>query len=293
MEAQNMDNNEHFNILNAIWILSCNDENPILTYEGIQRRLSLRDNYDIKALIKNRTEMFRLKVPQHRLIDWKNDMRGGRRIPSWIQEIDDPKAREKKIESITVDDVFRNQFRAGGRDDRLPIEIVDWGLNHIERLRNAAQESREEKVKQISGIWIPLLTTILAIVAIISSTYTQYSSMKNQSDLKKYEVSFNSKRDGYAMFIRQLTESYDSAYKGIHPLLVSNLDRAETALLIMEPFLSEEVRTAIWDQYRQFSAMCYMLSKESYNSDKRKSYRDKFIFYKHYFHDRLYKSLFP
>ena len=51
---------------------------------------------------------------------------------------------EPNGESGSVDDVFRSQFRT--EKDALPssLEVLSWGLQHIERLRKANLEAREE-----------------------------------------------------------------------------------------------------------------------------------------------------
>jgi hypothetical protein len=149
-------------ILSAIWILSCNDENPIITYEGIKYRLSLPEDYDVKSLIQSRGELFRFRVPARRLEAWKEQMKAGRHLPSWIRDIQDTSTRETKIDGLSTDDVFRNQFRAKTAAPPAPIEVIKWGLEHIDRLRKAGIEAREEKTKKITGMWIPVLSMLVA-----------------------------------------------------------------------------------------------------------------------------------
>ena len=43
-----------FDILSATWILASNDENEIITYEGIKNRLNLPANYNVKEIIQSR-----------------------------------------------------------------------------------------------------------------------------------------------------------------------------------------------------------------------------------------------
>jgi len=54
-------NLEEFDILSSVWILACNDENPIITYKGIKHRLNIEDNYNLKKLILSRGDLFRQK----------------------------------------------------------------------------------------------------------------------------------------------------------------------------------------------------------------------------------------
>lgn len=38
-----------FDILSAVWLFACNDENPIITYEGLRHRLNLDSTSDVKS----------------------------------------------------------------------------------------------------------------------------------------------------------------------------------------------------------------------------------------------------
>lgn len=161
-----------FDILSAIWVLACNDENPIITYEGIKYRLNLGDDFDYRGLVQSRGELFRRGVPDYRLDEWKDELRSGRHLPSWIQGIQDQNQRLTKINSITIDDVFRSQFRSGNNAPRSEIEIIDWGLQHIDRLRKASTEAQQE----ISRRWelrIVLIVAVLNLVATIAIAIVQ------------------------------------------------------------------------------------------------------------------------
>lgn len=157
---------DDFDILSAVWILSCNDENEIITFEGIKYRLNLPENYNIKALICSRGELFRRGVPSFRLEEWKKEMLSGLHIPSWILEIEDSSSRKQAITSITRDDVFRNQFRAERNANRSPIEIIDWGLQHIDRLRKASLEAHEQSVKGWQ-MWLVFLIGVINLITTI------------------------------------------------------------------------------------------------------------------------------
>src|SRR5438128_12623662 len=79
--------------VSAIWILACNDENPIITYEGIPYRLGLTPGFDIKRLVGTRAELFRHGIPSQRLRKWKEEMRAGKHLPAWIRDVDDEKTK--------------------------------------------------------------------------------------------------------------------------------------------------------------------------------------------------------
>jgi len=157
---------DEFDILSATWILASNDENPSMTYEGIRYRLGLPADYDIKGLIQSHGELFRKGVPSRRLERWKEQMRLDKHLPSWIRDIDDETTRKKTIEALSPEDVFRSQFRAEYDAPQSSVEVIDWGLQHIDRLRKASLEYREQTAKRWE-IWLVFLVSILNIIVSI------------------------------------------------------------------------------------------------------------------------------
>jgi hypothetical protein len=217
----------------------------------------------------------------------------GQHLPSWIRAIEDENIRREKIQSLTPDDVFRSQFRAEPKASRSPIEIIDWGLQHIDRLRKAGSEAREEKAKKWTNLWMPLASIILVLVTIVSNGYIQIKSLSTQTELKKYEISLKPKQYNYSLFMSLLIIAYDNAYNNNLYELKISLDKIETAYYNIEPFLGNEWRTAIWGQYQQFSAMCYEFEKITIkDKDTRSKFFDSFLWYKHYFRNNLYQALF-
>jgi hypothetical protein len=161
---------EELDIVSAVWMLASNDETSLITYEGIRYRLDLLPSFDVRNLVRKRGELFRLGANAKHLEAWKEEMLAGRHLPSWIRAITDDAEREKTIKGITVNDVFRSQFRtsrsAGSypwRADRSPIEIIKWGLEHIDRLRKANLEAREATAKSWQ-MWLIFGGTVLSIV---------------------------------------------------------------------------------------------------------------------------------
>ncbi len=164
------DNRDRFDVLSALWVLTCNDPISIMTYRGIKYRLNLPTDYDVKSLVEERGELFRPKVPTSRLKEWKTAMRSkvGKR-PAWIRDLGDETLQLRAIEELSVDDVFRSQFRirTEGTEEDVPpstLEIIDWGLQHIERLRKANLEAREEVIKRWQ-LWSVILLSVINIVA--------------------------------------------------------------------------------------------------------------------------------
>lgn len=172
---------EEFSILSASWILACIDKNPIMTYQSIQQRLNLVFDLGlIKALIHSRGELFRKRIPNSYFIKWKGDMIKGKHLPNWIRDGNKTK-HLNMIESLNLDDVFISQFRAG--DVELSYgktserEIIDWGLQHIERLRKASLEARDEVIRK-RQMWILIIFSIINIVISIANIYINISGNK-------------------------------------------------------------------------------------------------------------------
>lgn len=285
---------DDFDILTSVWVLSCNDENSIISFEGIKHRLSLDKDFDLNKLIESRRELFRTNVPSTRIEEWKKQMLQGKRLPAWIRLYKNDE-RTKKINSLTTTDCFRCQFRTENRAAKAPLEIIDWGLKHIDRLRKAEFETNDFKIKKWTNIWIPLVSLIVALSAVLSSVYMQQKTQESQIEMKKYEISFKPKQQNYSAFIGNLFYAFESAGQMNHITLRSNLDRIEISYYNIEPFLNKELRVTIWEQFQQFSGMCY--TYENIPFDKRtdsvkSNYLDSFLWYKTYFKDNLYPALF-
>ncbi len=286
--------NDDFDIITSVWILSCNDENSIISYEGIKHRLSLNNDFDLKSLIESRRELFRTNVPTNRLNEWKRQMRLGKRLPAWVKKHKQEEI-EKIIDSLKPTDCFRCQFRTENRAPKAPLEIIDWGLKHIDRLRKAEYESSDFKIKRITTIWIPLVSLFVALISVLSSVYIQQRTQHTQVEMKKYEISFKPKQMNYSAFVSNLFYAFESAGQMNPITLRSNLDRIEISYYNIEPFLDTELRINVWEQFQQFSGMCYTYANTPFDSrsDSLKSnYLDSFLWYKNYFKENLYPALF-
>jgi hypothetical protein len=102
-------------------------------------------------------------VPEWRLGEWKDEMSLGKSLPSWLREIESKDERDAKIKSLRSQDVFRSQFRAGYDAPKSTVSIIEWGLTHIERIRKARLEEREQTAKSWQ-IWLVFITSIMGII---------------------------------------------------------------------------------------------------------------------------------
>ena len=140
------DDLDELDVVSAIWILASNDENHLLTFEGIRDRLGLSVD-EVRSLVGKRRELFRPGAPPGDLDQWKTDMHAGRRLPAWIRQVQDPAGRQKAIDGLTAADVFRSQFRVKRGAPESPIPVLTWGLEHLDRLRKSRIAAREAIAK--------------------------------------------------------------------------------------------------------------------------------------------------
>lgn len=159
--------------LSAIWILASNDENPLITYDGLTYRLGLPKGYDTRSVVKSRPELFRPGASQSRLDDWKSELREGRHQPGWIKNIADPQKRLATIEALGKEDVFRSQFRTHAGADRSPIEIIKWGLEHLDRLRKAKAEAKDAVAKKWQ-MWLLFWVSLAGVVSQFLIAFAKY-----------------------------------------------------------------------------------------------------------------------
>ncbi len=163
------DTPDRFAVLTAVWILACNDENPIMSYKGIQYRLNLPDDFDVKELVHSRGELFRKGLHTDRLDDWKSKLiKNHKNRSSWIRALGSEENQIKTIERLDSNDVFRSQFRAVEGAPKSPIEIIDWGLQHIDRIRKASMETKEQNAKSKEVQLVLIISALNAVISILA-----------------------------------------------------------------------------------------------------------------------------
>lgn len=292
--------------LSTIWILACVDKNPLVTYEGLVYRLGVPDRDWIKALVKKHGELFRTTGSATALETWKLAMLQNTRQPHWVVSIEDDAERRAKINSLTTDDVFRSQFRVAD-PSRSAIEIIDWGLQHIERLRKARVEAREERAKKWAVIWIPLITSFLGLIVLLSGVYVQVANTRTQKDLqmlsldiqkklKYYEVELKPKQDGYSSMMKHLEEAYEGAQAGNTQSMKAALNQLELTYLSVEPFLLTDkfdVRENVKAKIGGLSEACQRMADPSRCPPGTAVCEEEYRKKRDEFQGTLFRALFP
>lgn len=278
--------------LSAIWILASNDDNPEISYKGLRYRLHLEKDVDERQLVAKHGELFRLKVPEARLKKLKTKYLKGEGLPAWLQEKPEGKQRDDAINGLTIDDFFRSQFRAGLGAPRSPITLVEWGLQHIDRIRKAELEAHDAQIRRLSSVWIPLFSALIALIAVGSTMYVQRQVSADQRALKEYEVSFRPKVDGYTRLLQAISTSFERAKMGDRSSLNNALDEMDLAAIQLEPLLKPDVRDRVRDQVKQFAAFCLNIGQKNKQTAVSDEAIDQFRRYRDGFRTTLYAALF-
>ena len=283
---------DELDILSGIWIMSCNDDNPIMTYRSIAQRLNLSEKYDIISVVRGRPELFRQGILKSRLDAWKDRMKSGKNRPNWIVEIRNSVEQHIAIDHLTRDDVFRSQFRVEDDAPKSDIKTIEWGLQHIDRLRKAAAEEREEKSRRWTSIIIPLASLFVAVVSVIASASVQRDSTRQQTASKRYEVEFAPKQRGYSTFMNEMMLAAISANAKDEDKTLDHINQMETAYYLFEPFLNETQRTEVFQKYREFANLCSKFAKADHSSEEYKSLLAQIASIKTYYRIHLFTFIF-
>jgi hypothetical protein len=293
---------EDLDMLSAIWVISSNDDNPIISYRGLCVRLAFSDEKRLRQLVYGRRDLFRLRVLNSRMDNWKNEMRNGKKLPVWISEIESKNQRRIEIDALKPDDVFRNQFRIEDGAPKCDLKTIDWGVQYIERLRKAASDRRQERRVFLSSIF-SAVSVAVAIGTLIGTVWfqarsvdLQVQSINAQTELKKYEVTFKPKQESYFGFMSAVEEAYVGAELRNVQRTGDGITRMETMQYAMEPFLNDDQRVQLSDVFTKYIALCNAEMRlppvaETNPSDHRRAL-EEFAAHKTFFRTRLYSALF-
>jgi hypothetical protein len=239
-------------VLPAIWILSCNDENPIITYKGIAARVGITED-DAQKLVNAHRELFRPGIRPQRLDNWKGRMKAGKNLPGWLLDIADGEEREKAIDGLSPKDVFRNQFRVLEGAPKCSLEIISWGLNHLDLLGKRAATAREEKLKKWGTVVLPLTAILVSLIVTLAVQAQQWKTSNDARELKFYEVNFKPKQENYTAFMSAFNEAVLACSSADSQKALIQINRMESAYFALDPFFDDESRKLIFSKYSQFS----------------------------------------
>jgi hypothetical protein len=287
-------------LLPAIWILSCNDENPIITYRGIALRIGITEA-EAKKLVSERRELFRPGIRLSRLNSWKDRMRAGKNLSGWLLEIADVDERRKAIDALSPNDVFRNQFRVEDGAPKCSIEIINWGLSHLDLIRKNAAMAREERLKRWGTVILPTGAILVSLVVALTAQALQWKASNDQRSLKFYEVNFKPKQENYAAFMSAFNEAILACASADQQKALVQMNRMETAYFSLDPFFDDESRKSIFSKFVQFSKLCDAQARKpallgsDWKDVDREAYQKLMLeiaSLKQFFRENIFKSLF-
>jgi hypothetical protein len=258
-----------------------------MTYRGIVDRVGSTEE-NVRRLVFRRRELFRTGAPETRLDRWKSDMKKGIRIPNWIR---DQQEQARAIDDLTPNDVFRNQFRVEDKAKKSDLEIIEWGLQHVERLRKADTEHRQEAKAR----WALILSSASLLIALgtaLATTIFQARSISAQMDMKIYETEFKPKQEGYHAFVATVANAGLLALKHDRKTL-EKTDEVQARFYALEPFLGRQTRQELFDKMQSFISFCTTQIESPQATDAEKDAAViKYTNQKNELRDKLYEALF-
>ena len=245
--------NDDYDVLTAVWILSCQDEVPLMSYENSALRIGVPVD-ELRQTIARHISLFRPGATQSQLDERKKHLLQANRFPRYLRELS-PEARLVKINAMTRADFFRNIFRTEADAPRPPLEVLEWGLDYIDRLRNA----RQEGVRKWTTVILPTISTVVACLTLLVGFWTQRQLMHTQAVLKRYEVTARPMYDGYVAMMSAMSKLYDAANAAdaSNKATLTQLDLArqqwEQSYASIEPFLNEADRQTVIKEKENFN----------------------------------------
>jgi hypothetical protein len=239
---------QDWDLLSAIWIVACNDPHPVMSYKSIKERMFLPAEYDVRRLVLSRRDLFR-PGGRRLLAKWKSHMLAGERQPNWIASIEDQSERQKAIGDLGLGDVFVSQFRTD-EESKPSLDVIDWGLKHIERLRSAAGARRAER-----KAWVTQGTTILSLLIALSAVLVSWWNAKEQFPLKEYELVFQTKQKAYRDLMAALDDATENAASDDRRGTLHNMAKAITSFGELRPFLDSSTAQSLHPQSVKMEAI--------------------------------------
>ena len=201
-------------------------------------------------------------------------------LPSRIANKDDIKDKFLEIQKISDKKTFMSQFRLSPTDEPSPIEILEWGLEYIEKHREIKKDIKEEKWKKWKEFVIPsasiFASILIALGTIVITSYWQFQSIKTQKEIKNLEVSYKPKQESYTSFVSLSSRAFDAAQIGNKTELSKTFFSMQTNLFLIESLVKNQEKMAvIWNDFNELNKFLVTLSnsrssemtEEKYNED--------------------------
>lgn len=246
-------NNSEYKVLTSIWVLSCNDKVPQMTYQGILERVEIPKGTDIRKLIKKFPELFQEKIPQKHFLEWKSEMLNEVNRPKWIANSD---SQKKTISELIIEDVFRNRFRNSIDSEANNTDILKWGLEYLKDHFVINKNKTELIWTRIFTILIPLLSIIVAGISVYSSS----SNNKNLIEFERKKTEREIILPSYHRFLNSINNSVINSYVNKdYEYTANEISKTRTAFFELNPFLDSLEYSKIKLQLNEYH---YLILKE-------------------------------
>ena len=111
-----------------------------------------------------------------------------------------------------------------------------------------------------TNVWLSALSLIVALAAILSGAYIQRLSVKEnahaQTELKRMELTFKPKQEGYTAFMKAVSVAYRSK---TWEEAETTLEEVDVAYSSIEPFLDKPTREAVTSKLYNLRSIATMI----------------------------------
>lgn len=191
-------------------------------------------------------------------------------LPDWLQVFDDegPPAEQDRVrawlhnktitsseqalesflgEGFVIDEIaFRSQFRIDRELESEPSDLatVNWGLEHIERLRRGRAETRQSVVALTTGIGGVAIGALVALTAPMVTTLYQ----GRPADTARLTIDHQTRLDGYGALGKALAGAERAAKAGDGGALNGALNELASAAMTLSLLLDRDTRKSLQEQ---------------------------------------------
>jgi hypothetical protein len=222
---------KEYKLVTSMWILSCIDQPPQMTYEAIEQRCENGDKKTAKSLVSKFPELFQEQIPRAHLDAWKIEMKEDRNRSKWIARSTNI---DEEIAKLSLEDVFRNRFRNSINAEPTTPELIKWGLDYLNEHFSIKAESTERFWNRIATIFIP----VISIIIVGFSGYSSYIINNSSIMVERLRFGRDMLYPNYFAFLNSLSSSlhFGCFLKDKNNTLIE-LSKATSALYSLSPFL--------------------------------------------------------
>jgi hypothetical protein len=158
-----INNYEDWGKLLAIWVKSCNDEQPIMFYRSCKEHFGFKSEQEVRVLIKQNRELFRpLSDSSLKLIKkYYKDYPGIFEKTVLYKEEED---NNVTIDKLRTDSGFTSQYRIPPDKSISSPETRQFGTDLIINKWKLTVKSREERFRSWAYIIVPIIALVGSIL---------------------------------------------------------------------------------------------------------------------------------